>query len=108
SPLSFCVQLLGVASLALRLSGRGNRAGDRPGFFSFRQCFLPFIECFLARVQLRFSLSKLLFGGRILFLAGTNRRNRDEHQKGKKFFHSSNKIYLVPVILTKKTDSQRL
>jgi hypothetical protein len=40
-------------------------------------------------------LSKLLFSGRILFLAGTNHRKRDEHRQGKKFFHIRSKFQLV-------------
>ena len=58
-----------------------NTGESLSAFFSFRQCFLP---C----VQLRFPLSKLLFSDRILFLAGTNHRKRDEHRKNKSFFIS--------------------
>ena len=93
---SFCFQLGGIANLGPRVKVRGN-TGEPPlsDFFSFRQCFLSFIQCFLPCVQFRFPLNELLFSGRIMFLAGSNHRKRDEHRKGKKFFHIRSKLYLV-------------
>ncbi len=72
----------------------GNPPNVRCRFLSVSQRFLPFIQRFLACVQLRFPLSKLLFSGQILFLAGADHRKRDEHQ-GKKFFHIRSKFQLV-------------
>ena len=85
SPVSFSFQLRGVANLAPRLKVGGNPAGARYGFF-------PFGQCFLACVQLGFALSKLLFSGRILLLAGANHPNRDEHRKDKNLFHIRSKL----------------
>ena len=48
-------------------------------FFSLEQCLLSFIQCFLARIQLDLSLSELLFGSCVLFLAGAEHRQRNEH-----------------------------
>ena len=51
----------------------------------------------LARIQLGLSLSELLFGRCILFLAGANHRQRNEHREGKEFFHIRGRIYRFSV-----------
>ena len=101
SPVSFSFQPCGVGSRALNNGGSpalnigGNPPDVRYRLLSVSQRFLLFIQRFLACVQLRFPLSKLLFSGQILFLAGANHRKRDEHRKGKKFFHIRSKLQLI-------------
>jgi hypothetical protein len=45
------------------------------------------VQRFLAGIQVGFSLSELLFGRRVLFLAGTNRRQWNKNREEKEFFH---------------------
>ena len=95
SSLSVSFGLRGVGRLALRLNNAAVGYSLFPfgqRFLSFFHCFLSLNQSFLAYIQFRFALSKLCFSGQVLFLAGANHRQRDEHRKDKHFFHISSKL----------------
>jgi hypothetical protein len=88
SSLSISFGLRGIRPLARRL----NDAVIRYGFSPFGYCFVSFSYYLLARIQLCFALSKLLFSAKILFLAGASHCQRDEYRKDM-FFISPSKCY---------------
>lgn len=84
------------------MGGWSEASAYAPQFFSLGQCLLSFIQCSLASIQFGFPLGELLFGGRILFLAGANHRQGNKHGEDKEFFHIGDSIFRFPLIRTNK------